>query len=260
MAQVNVAYDDSLLRHLDALAAKRGVSRPDLLRAVAEEAVRADEQGLAMFAPPSPIEQPINAEQTMHMVHELRELSMGLDRLLRSAEKREKQLMAACNATEEANRSARERHGQELAERFREGSTPYLVMLEELRAQVDSKLDVAVKAMRTSSASDLIRSDLAKLHQEMHAGFSKARPSVHWHFGRDIQLNPWGMLLAGFAGLVLLCVLQSGLAKVLPYDLIATPLAKTLYGSADTGICELYKSSRRLGDCPSLAPIKTGGK
>lgn len=52
MAQVNVAYEDRLLAHLDAVAEGRGLSRPDLLRAIAEEAVRAGEQGRAMFEPP----------------------------------------------------------------------------------------------------------------------------------------------------------------------------------------------------------------
>lgn len=259
MAQVNVAYDDGLLRHLDALAGKRGLSRPDLLRAVAEEAVRADEQGLTMFAPPPAPEKPVSSEQTMQLVHELREMSMGLDRLMRSAEKREKQLLAACNATEEANRTAREQYGQELAERFRNGTTPYIAMLKEQSADIARKLDEVMAAVGQPDPQALTRSDFGELQKEMKTLIGQMRPTMHLHFGKDLQMNAWGLVLTGLIGLAALTFLQTGLAWVMPYSWVATPVSMRLYGSADVGICELYKASRGLEDCPKHAPVKRRG-
>ena len=110
MAQVNVAYDDALLAHLDAVAERRGLSRPDLLRAIAEETVRADEQGRAMFEPP---ELPIDPDTAVVLATKVEQISIDLDRILRAAERREHKMLTAFNATEEANRNAVDRLGRD---------------------------------------------------------------------------------------------------------------------------------------------------
>ncbi len=95
MAQVNVAYEDRLLAHLDSVAEGRGLSRPDLLRAIAEEAVRAGEQGRAMFEPPK---LPIDPGTAVTLALKVEQISIDLDRILRAAERREKRLVEAFHA------------------------------------------------------------------------------------------------------------------------------------------------------------------
>ncbi|QVM84538.1 ribbon-helix-helix domain-containing protein [Novosphingobium decolorationis] len=257
MAQVNVSYDDGLLRRLDALAERQNVSRPDLFRALAEEAVRADEQGRAMFDPP---EQPVRPDDAVRLVQELSALRIDLDRLLRSAEKRERNLLMASHATEEANRNARETHAKELAGRFREGSSPFFQALQELQGQITSKLDEVTSAVERPSGQAAIEAHLVSLRKEVLAGLQQKRPSLHWHFFDQFKLASWETAFLLVVGLIALSIVQVGAAKVLPYSWIATPVASALYGSSDIGICELYRSSRRLDQCPVLAPIKTGGQ
>jgi len=257
VSQVNVAYDDALLRRLDALAERQNVSRPDLFRALAEEAIRADEQGRAMFDPP---EQPVRPDDAVRLVQELSALRIDLDRLLRSAEKRERNLLVAAHATEEANRDAREVHAKELADRFREGSSPFFLALREMQEQVASKLDEAVSAVQKPSGQAAIEAHLVSLRKEVQAGLKQTRPSLHWHFFDTFKLASWETAFLLVVGLIALSIVQVGAAKVLPYSWIATPVSRALYGSADIGICELYRSSRRLDQCPALAPVKTGGQ
>ena len=87
MGQVNVAYDDAVLRRLDALAERLGHSRSDLLRRAAEEMIRVDEDGRPLFQPD---EVPLGPEALLGLVHEIRQLNVDLDRQMRAAEKREK--------------------------------------------------------------------------------------------------------------------------------------------------------------------------
>lgn len=257
MAQVNVSYEDGLLRRLDALAEQQNVSRPDLFRALAEEAVRANEQGRPLFEPQ---ERPLKPDEALHLIQGLNALRVDLDRQLRAAERRERNLLAASNASEEANRLARERHAKELTDRFREGSGPYLQALQSFQGQVSDKLDEAISAVERPAGQAGIEAHLVSLRKEVQAGLKQTRPSLHWHFFDQFKLASWETAFLLILGLIGLSTLQVGAAKVLPYRWMATPVSRALYGSADVGICELYRSSRRLDQCPVLAPVNTGGK
>jgi hypothetical protein len=49
MGQINVNYDDRTLQGIDRLAATKGMSRPELLRAIAGEAIEAHDGGRLAF-------------------------------------------------------------------------------------------------------------------------------------------------------------------------------------------------------------------
>lgn len=253
MGQVNVAYDDDLLTKLDCLAAARGLSRPDLLRAIAEEAVRASEQGRPMFEPP---EAPIDADTALVLATKLERLGIDFDRLARSSDRREKKLLESFNATDEANRSAYERLSEDLAGRFREGATPFAKMLTSFREDVAKLHSDVLAASRKPDSLNAIQKDLAAIRSAQ----DRVRPITHLHLFRDVHPNRWLWGIIVTFGLSLLMFLQILFANLLPNEMFATPVALRLYGSADTGICELYKTSRRLKHCPSLAPAETGGR
>lgn len=253
MGQVNVTYDDGLLRRPDALAETQGVTRSDLLRSLAEEAVRANEQGRTLF---EPAEQPVSADMAIALVHEVKELSTYLDRLMRAAEKREKHLLQACNATEEANRTARERIGKDLASAFRDGATPFTDHLARLKATLAEKHDAILAATRDPESLVRLRADIS----EVKGAIRRSRRELHFHFGPRRSFAGWEVGVWVSAGLAMLTVAQILIASILPYGWVATPVALRLYGSSDVAICELYKQSRMLRECPSLAPAKTGGQ
>ena len=252
MAQVNVAYDDVLLTHLDALAAARGIPRPDLLRAIAEEAVRANEQGRALFEPP---EAPIDVESAVLLATKVAGLSIDLDRLLRSVDRREKRMLERFEATEDANRTAFERVQARMVDRFVEGSAPFTSMLARLRTDNAKLHEQVIAASRSPTGIETIQRELAVIASR----YQSVRPVYNLHLFREINLNVWGwgLLLSALAAGFL--VLQMMAARVLPYEVWATPIAMQLYGSSDTAICEIYKDARDLSACPRLAPVEASG-
>lgn len=253
MAQVNTAYDDVLLAQLDAIAAGRAMSRPDLFRAIAEEAVRAHEQGRSMFEPPPA---PIDPATAMSLAGKVEQLCVDLDRLVRSWDKREKKLIEAFNATEEANRTARERLGNDLFEHFRKGTNPYAKKVAELGELIAEKQAEILAATRQPESLALIRKDMA----ELKAAIRRSRRVHNLHLGTNWGLQRWQIAFFGACAFVALLMVEIGLALLLPYDWLATPLSLRLFGSSDTAICEMLKLSRGLEHCPVLVPSRPGGE
>jgi hypothetical protein len=106
MGQVNIAYDDLQVAHLDRVAAARRMARPDLLRAIAKEAIEAHDAGrLAFQRDESPrLDVSINA-----LAIRLNETIMELERSQRANQAHEKKMFGAWTGTEENVRAAEER-------------------------------------------------------------------------------------------------------------------------------------------------------
>lgn len=253
MAQVNVAYDDGLLVHVDRIAAELGLSRTDYLRAVAEESVRAREQGRAMFEPPAP---PIGPDKAITLALGVERVSIDLDRLARSWDKREKKLVDAFNVTEEANRTANERLARELNERWREGATPYTEML----AGLGDKLAVAMEQILAATREPAGVKTILAHQRNIATALRRARREFHFHLGESWKLTSVQIGVLSLVALIAACVAQTWVASVLPSDWLANRLSLRMYGSADAAICEMYEYSRHIERCPVLAPIETAGK
>ncbi|MEM9084853.1 MAG: hypothetical protein AAGB23_02900 [Pseudomonadota bacterium] len=242
MPQVNVVYDDALYCHLDALAQKRGLSRSDFCRALLEEAVRADERGCALFSPSAA---PIDEEALSALAHEMRETAMYLNRQLLSADRREKKLLEAFNATEEANREATARLQERLLERYREGVTPFAERLDEVRLE-HKRLGKKILAVCENPTSlEAIQRDVAGVT----AAIRRSRRVHNYHFFEKWRMRGWELgVLASFTFVVVLTT-QILIASLLPADWFANRLVVRMYGSADVAICELYKSANGLDHC-----------
>lgn len=252
MAGVNVAYDDALLVHIERIAAGRGISRADYFRAIAEESVKAHEQGRAMFEPPP---SPINLDHALVLARKVEQLCIEIDRQNRSWDKREKKLIDAFNLSEETRRNTQERHGQELVALFREGATPFAITLSQLREDlVDLKTQI-LAAVREPEALATIRADLAS----MKTAFRRARREHHFHLFADWRPTGAQIGALSFIALIVVGIAQTWIASVLPSDWLASRLTLKMYGSADVAICELYEYSRHVERCPVLAPKETGG-
>ena len=248
MAQVNVAYDDALLAHLDSLAAARSMPRPDLLRAIAEEAVRANEQDRAMF---EPAELPIDPDTALTLATKVEQISIDLDRILRAAERREKKLLEAFHATDQANREAADRLGEELAERFSDGATPFNEMLSEHFQKVEELHN----SIRSSTRSpDWIAGINAKL-DAIEAAANVPRNLNQYEIAPNWRMPAWQLCLAALVALFAAALVITMLARLTPDSWIATPMARAMFGSADEAMCELWKDKNDFDACPVLVPM-----
>lgn len=86
MGQINISYDEALLRDLDRLAAAKNMPRADLLRAIATEAIEAHDGGRLAFQDNGgvQIEGSINA-----LVVQMRDSVIELERAQRANQKHE---------------------------------------------------------------------------------------------------------------------------------------------------------------------------
>lgn len=248
MAQVNVAYDDALLAHLDAVAERRSVSRPDLLRAIAEEAVRANEQGRAMFEPP---ELPIHPDTAVALATKVAQISIDLDRILRAAERREHKMLTAFNATEEANRNAVDRLGRELSSRFLDGATPFGEMLADHLDEVGKLQQDVLSAARSPEWIAGFNARLAVIE----AAAKEPRHMNRYEIAPNWRLPAWQVSLAAFVALFAAAIVITTLARLTPDSWIATPMSRAMYGSSDRGMCELWKAKHDTDACPVLVPM-----
>lgn len=98
MAQLNVSFDDALLAEVDRLAAERGISRPELLRALVREAIGAEGKvGGAVVLPPPVAPEPLLVT-TPQFLSSLERMALDLDRVLRDMDRREIRLGKALAA------------------------------------------------------------------------------------------------------------------------------------------------------------------
>ena len=253
MTGVNVAYDDALLVHIERIAAGLGLSRPDYFRAIAEESVKAHEQGRAMFEAPPP---PINLDHALVLASKVEQLCTEIDRQNRSWDKREKKLIDAFNLSEDTRRKTQERHGEELVALFRDGATPFAIRLSQLREDVVDLKAQILAAVHEPEALATIRADLTA----MKAAFRRARREHHFHLFETWKPTGTQIGALSFVALIVVGIAQTWIASVLPSDWLASRLTLKMYGSADAAICELYEYSRHVERCPVLAPEKTAGK
>lgn len=105
MGQVNVNYDERLLEGIDRLCSARGLSRAELMRAIATEAVEAHDAGrLAFQIEDGPrIDGSLNA-----LAAQVREAVVELERAQRSTQRHERRMMDAWVGNEDSIRQAQE--------------------------------------------------------------------------------------------------------------------------------------------------------
>jgi hypothetical protein len=117
MAQLNVSFDDALLAEVDRLAAERGISRPELLRALVREAIGAEGKvGGAVVVPPPVAPEPLLVT-TPQFLSSLEQMALDLDRVLRDMDRREVRLGKALAARAALDASAEAKLASLIAER-----------------------------------------------------------------------------------------------------------------------------------------------
>lgn len=245
MGQANVNYPESMLTGLDVLAAKRRMSRPELLRSIAQDALSAEAEGRLAFA----FEQ---APRDLHSLGELAtrlaEATMEIERQRRELERREKKLLALYAGGEEANRIAQARLAEQINEHFAQGVTPFRRAVGELKEAHITQLEELRAGIAKQPRLDGIEQELARLN----AAIRRPRRSYHLYLGENWKLGPRMIAFLLLVALMVSAMVLTALGRVLPDNWLANRLALSLYGSPEQAICAIDRSAGSGEGCPYL--------
>lgn len=248
MKQLNIGLDQADKARFDAIAAAEGVPSATLGRSVLLEFLAASDEGRAMFEPSKP---PVDPDLAVTLVSKLDRFSIEHDRILRSFDRREHKMLKAFNATEEANRNAVERLGEELSTRFSEGATPFAEMLSE-HLEVVGRLR---KDILAAARSPEWIADINTKLDAIEAAANEPRNLNQYEIAPNWRLPAWQLCLAALVALLAAALVITMLARLAPDSWIATPMSRAMFGSADEAMCELWKDKNDFDACPILVPM-----
>lgn len=237
MGQVNISYDDQLIANLDRVAAARRMARPEFLRAIATEAVEANDAGrLAFQRDDAPrLDVSINA-----LVARLNEGIVELERTQRANQLHEKKLLGAWAGTEENVLAARDQLAAQVNDINRKSYQPFLRLLRELQVDVGNAEERALAA---------VKQEVIGIHDHMNLvqkAASEARVQNNIVLGDDRMLSfkflgclsvPVGLLF------ILLFLLLVG--QVQP---MAVPVAQRMLADTEH-VCRLVNRRYGVTDC-----------
>lgn len=237
MGQVNIAYDDAQVANLDRVAAARRMARPDLLRAIATEAIEAHDAGrLAFQRDASPrLDVSINA-----LALRLNETIMELERSQRANQAHEKKMLGAWTGTEENVRAAEERLLVRINDINRQSYQPFLTKLDTLREPMEDAEERVLAAMKQELDGISERLDLI--------AEAAAEPSVEHNIvlGDDRVLSfrflAWASLPVGLLFILLFLLL---VGQVQP---LAVPVADRMLADTEH-VCRLVNGRYGVRDC-----------
>ena len=229
MAQVNVEFDDDTVRHLDRIAAKQSVRRPELLRRTVRELIEADASGREPF---TVVTQAFKAEELAHLAREHRQLATELDRVMRANAKREGELLKAITAFKTDAAAARERGSRDVADALERALGPFRAEVVALKAENATLTASFEAALADQPRLDAIDRRLAKVEELT----KQPRTATHIHFG-ELTGTTLGFLGLGALGIGLIAWML--IAMIVPSSWMATPAASWLLGGGDQGVCKL---------------------
>lgn len=244
MGQVNVTYDDRLLEGIDRVCSARGLSRTELMRAIATEAVEAHDAGrLAFQIEDGPrIDGSLNA-----LAVQLRENVVEQDRLLRSIQRHEKKMLDALAPNAEAIRAAEERLSERVTNNNRKAYEPFVDVARKLRDAFGEAAD------RMDEKQD---ARLQKIEQRLEAIRAEAVAPRNLYkvvFPGDFSLRFLVALTAviGFVGAMVVLLAAANIAW------IGVPIAKRALPTTEL-VCQMINDSYGVRDCEVPAEYRRG--
>lgn len=165
--QTNIEYDVDVLQALDRIAAKQSISRPDLLRRIADEAIAADADGREPF---TAVAQAMTGEDFQHMGQRIGDLTTKLERVVRDDERRDGKFHQVAKAYESDAEAARERGERRLREELSEALLPFTQQLSSMQKSLElaianqprlDAIDASINAARTATTAE--RQELRKI-------------------------------------------------------------------------------------------------
>jgi hypothetical protein len=254
VGQINVNYDDRTLQGIDRLAASKGMSRPELLRAIAGEAIEAHDGGrLAFQADDTPrIDGSINA-----LTIQLRETVLEMERTQRANQRHEKKLLDAFVGSEDAVRQAQENLTARINDINRKSYQPFLMKLGEVQAAIEGVGDRLIDAQGKKLSAIQDRLDA------VDAAAKVPRTQYNLVLGDDRVLSLRFLSACGgmtaFAAIMLFLIA----ASLIPW--LGVPVANRML--TDTShICRIIDNRYGVADCripneyrrPSVRSVRAG--
>jgi hypothetical protein len=237
MAQINVTYSDDLAVALDRVAAARKMSRPELLRAIALEAVEAHDAGrLAFRREDGPgLDVSISA-----LVVQLREALTESARMQAENMRFAKRQIETFTAAEETVQAATERVAGRIRELNRASYQPFLEKLGELTEHLEAAEE------RTQAAVGVDLSGIDEKLDKMLKVAGAARTTHNLVLGDDRTLSFRFLLqMAGLVGVLSILLFQLLAAQIQPVAMFTS--ARLI--DSDERLCRLLNHRFGVTDC-----------
>jgi len=244
MGQVNVTYEDRLLEGIDRLCSARGLSRAELMRAIATEAVEAHDAGrLAFQIEDGPrIDGSLNA-----LAAQVREAVVELERVQRSTQRHEKRMMEAWVGNEESIRQAQENLTARVNDINRKSYEPFVNKIRDVIALFE---ELKTQLARTQEAG------LAKVLDRLEAVRAEAVAPRNLYkvvFPGDFSLR-FLIALAALIGLVGAMVVLLAAANM---AWLGVPIAKRALPTTEL-VCRVIDDRYGVRDCEVPAEYRRG--
>lgn len=229
MPQINVEFDEETVNHLDRIAARQSIRRPELLRRTVRELIAAEAAGRDPFTVTL---KEVTPDQVAHLIRQVETMTDELERVTRQNVKLDSDLRKALAAYESDAASARERGLREAEEALDRRLEPLKAELAEHRAETARIVDEHPKFKQLEAGQ-------AKIIKAI----GMQQPPVQFHLGTH-KLPVW--LPVG--ALAMLAMLGFGLiimlSAILPDRWMAVPVSDRMLGGR--GFCVLV--DRRVGE------------
>jgi hypothetical protein len=244
MGQVNVTYEDRLLEGIDRLCTARGLSRPELMRAIANEAVEAHDAGrLAFQIEDGPrIDGSLNA-----LTAQVREAVVELERVQRSTQRHEKRMMDAWVGNEESIRQAQENLTARVNDINRKSYEPFVNKIRDVIALFEGLKTQMAKTQEAGLAEVLDRFEAVRAEAVAPRNLYKVV------FPGDFSLRFLVALIAmiGFVGALVVLLAAANIAW------IGVPIAKRALPTTEL-VCRVINESYGVRDCEVPAEYRRG--
>lgn len=244
MGQVNVNYDDLVLKGIDRVAASRQLSRPELFRIIAAETVEAHDAGrLAFQTQDGPrIDSSLNA-----LAAQLRDAVVELDRAQRSTQRHEKKMFDAWVASEDTIRIAEEKLVGRINDINRKSYEPFVDQLKQLRAAFGKVSDHLTSSQDTG---------LQKIDQRLEAVRAEATAPRNLYkvvFPGDFSIG----FLTSLGGVIALVGALVFLFAAANMGWLGVPVARKLLPTTEL-LCEVVNDRYGVRDCEVPTEYRQG--
>jgi hypothetical protein len=244
MGQVNVTYEDRILEGIDRLCSARGLSRAELMRAIATEAVEAHDAGrLAFQIEDGPrIDGSLNA-----LAAQVREAVVELERGQRSTQRHEKRMMDAWVGNEESIRQAQENLTARVNDINRKSYEPFVNKVRDVIALFEGLKTQLAKTQEAGLAQVLDRLEAVRAEAVAPRNLYKVV------FPGDFSLRFLVALTAviGFVGALVVLLAAANIAW------IGVPIAKRALPTTEL-VCQMINDSYGVRDCEVPAEYRRG--
>ena len=244
MGQVNVNYDDRILAGIDRICSAKGMSRTELMRSIASEAVEAHDAGRLAF---QEVDGPKLGGTLNALAAQLRDNVIEQDRLLRSTQRHEKKMLDAWTPNAESIRAAEEKFMARITDNNRKSYEPFLDVAKKLKAAFGEAAD------RMANAQD---ARLQKIEQRLEAIRAEATAPRNLYkvvFPGDFSIG----FLAAFGSIIGLIGAFVVLLAAANLEWLGVPLAKKLLPTTEL-VCRVIDDRYGVRDCAIPAEYRQG--